>query len=98
MSLFYIVAVGLLSFHLLHGLDSLFQTLGLRSGRWSGGLRKLSLVFCLAYFLGNFAIPGAVLIGELEPRTGYVPVTHGSPDIPLEEAAVRNRFSAAAEN
>jgi succinate dehydrogenase / fumarate reductase, cytochrome b subunit len=68
-SLFYIVAVGLLSFHLLHGFDSLFQTLGLRSSRWGTGLRRFSIVFCLAYFLGNLAIPGAVLTGQLQPRT-----------------------------
>ena len=30
-SIFYIVAVGLLSLHLLHGADSLFQTLGWRN-------------------------------------------------------------------
>src|SRR6185369_7444246 len=64
-SVFYIIAVGLLSFHLLHGFDSLFQTLGVRSSRWSNGLRAVSLVFCVAYFLGNLAIPGAVLIGKL---------------------------------
>lgn len=66
-SLFYIIAVGLLSFHLLHGFDSMFQTFGLRSSRWGAGLRKVSLVFCLAYFLGNLAIPGAVLIGKVQP-------------------------------
>ena len=67
-SLFYIVAVGLLSFHLLHGIDSLFQTLGLRNAKWSGALRKIALVFCLLYFLGNLAIPGSVLLGTLQPR------------------------------
>ncbi|MEI6860666.1 MAG: succinate dehydrogenase cytochrome b subunit [Verrucomicrobiota bacterium] len=67
-ALFYIVAVGLLSFHLLHGVDSLFQTLGLRNAKWSGGLRRIALVFCVLYFLGNLAIPGAVLTGRLEPR------------------------------
>jgi succinate dehydrogenase / fumarate reductase cytochrome b subunit len=67
-SLFYVVAVGLLSFHLLHGFDSLFQTLGLRSGKWSGALRMITLVFCIVYFLGNLAIPGAVLTGKLQPR------------------------------
>lgn len=67
-SAFYILAVGLLSFHLLHGFDSLFQTLGLRSTRWSGGLRKVALLFCALYFLGNLAIPGAVLLGKLQPR------------------------------
>jgi succinate dehydrogenase / fumarate reductase cytochrome b subunit len=67
-SLFYVIAVGLLSFHLFHGIDSLFQTLGLRSGRWSDALRKVALAFCVAYFLGNLAIPGAVLLGKLTPR------------------------------
>jgi succinate dehydrogenase / fumarate reductase cytochrome b subunit len=66
-SLFYIIAVGLLSFHLLHGFDSMFQTLGLRSSRWSRGLRKVAIVFCLVYFLGNLAIPSAVLSGYLKP-------------------------------
>lgn len=67
-SLFYIVAVGLLSMHLAHGADSMFQTLGLRSGRWSDGLRKVALAFATLYFIGNLAIPGAVLIGKLQPR------------------------------
>jgi succinate dehydrogenase / fumarate reductase, cytochrome b subunit len=67
-SLFYIVAVGLLSFHLLHGVDSLFQTLGLRSEKWAGTLRRTAAVVCLAYFFGNLAIPGAILTGLLKPH------------------------------
>lgn len=66
-AVFYIVAVGLLSFHLLHGFDSLFQTLGLRSAKWSGVLRKISLVFCTLYFFGNLLIPAAALLGYLQP-------------------------------
>ena len=68
-SVFYIIAVGLLTFHLLHGFDSLFQTLGLRSTRWGRGLRTAVVIFCIGYFLGNVAIPGAVLTGALQPRT-----------------------------
>lgn len=71
-ALFYIVAVALLSFHLLHGFDSMFQTLGLRSSRWSRGLRVVTVLFCTLYFLGNLAIPGAVLAGKLQPRAGTV--------------------------
>lgn len=67
-SVFYIVAVGLLSLHLLHGIDSLFQTLGLRNAKWSALLRKIAVVFCTLYFLGNLAIPGAVLLGKLQTR------------------------------
>jgi len=65
---FYILAVGLLSLHLLHGADSLFQTFGWRNGRWARGLRGIVTLCCLAYFLGNLAIPGAVLSGILTPR------------------------------
>ncbi|MDP3073520.1 MAG: succinate dehydrogenase cytochrome b subunit [Opitutaceae bacterium] len=66
-ALFYIIAVGLLSLHLLHGIESLFQSLGLRSEKWSVLLRRAAAVFCLLYFLGNLAIPGAVLAGKLPP-------------------------------
>lgn len=72
-SLFYIVAVGLLSFHLLHGMDSFFQTFGWRSAKWSGPLRKIVAVFCLLYFLGNLIIPGSVLIGAKKLREGFQP-------------------------
>jgi len=74
-SIFYIIAVGLLSFHLVHGADSMFQTFGWRSSRWSPALRKVCVAFALLYFLGNLAIPGAVLIGKLKPHTNTaVPV------------------------
>jgi len=66
-SIFYLIAVGLLSVHLLHGADSMFQTLGWRNGKWSGVLRKICILFAIVYFLGNAAIPGAVLTGKLQP-------------------------------
>jgi succinate dehydrogenase / fumarate reductase cytochrome b subunit len=76
-SIFYIVAVGLLSFHLLHGFDSMFQTLGLRSSRWASGLRKFCVLFCALYFLGNLAIPTAVLMGKVHvhPPQSAAPAT-----------------------
>ncbi len=74
-ALFYIVAVGLLTLHLLHGIQSMFQTLGLRTSRWAGWLQKVAAVFCLAYFLGNLAIPGAVLAGKLQPASAAAKVS-----------------------
>jgi succinate dehydrogenase / fumarate reductase cytochrome b subunit len=65
-AIFYIVAVGLLSLHLLHGADSLFQTLGWRNHRWERGLRAVVTLLCAAYFLGNLSIPGGVLLGMLK--------------------------------
>lgn len=69
-SIFYIVAVGLLAVHLLHGIDSFFQTAGWRSAKWACALRKVALVYCLLYFLGNLAIPGAILTGLAKPAAG----------------------------
>jgi succinate dehydrogenase / fumarate reductase cytochrome b subunit len=70
-SIFYIVAVGLLSLHLLHGMDSVFQTFGWRSATWAGPLRKLVALFCLVYFLGNLVIPGSILVGMKGLRDGF---------------------------
>ena len=75
-ALFYLVAVGLLSLHLLHGFDSLFQTLGWRSAKWAGALRTLSIMFCAAYFFFNATIPGSVLLGRLKVAEPARIVTH----------------------
>lgn len=66
-ALFYIIAVGLLSFHILHGADSMFQTLGWRNGKWAGVLRKICILYAVLYFLGNLAIPSAAYFGKLHP-------------------------------
>ncbi len=67
-SIFYIIAVGLLAFHLEHGLQSMFQTFGWRSGKWAGALSKAVTVICWFYFLGNLAIPCTILTGALKPN------------------------------
>lgn len=67
---FYMLATGLLALHLLHGIDSLFQTLGLRSAKWSGCLRKAATLLAVGYFLGNLAIPGSILTGIVKPAPG----------------------------
>lgn len=64
---FYILAVALLTVHLLHGIESMFQTFGWRNQSWACCLRKISLVFCLLYLAGNVAIPGAILTGLAKP-------------------------------
>ena len=68
-AIFYLVAVGLLSLHLWHGAESLFQTFGWRNTRWSRPLRAVVALACALYFLGNLAIPGAVLTGVLTPHS-----------------------------
>ncbi|MDX2185872.1 MAG: succinate dehydrogenase cytochrome b subunit [Opitutaceae bacterium] len=69
-SLFYIIAVALLTLHILHGIQSSFQTIGWRNERWGTCLRRASTVFCLLYVLGNVAIPGLILTGVAKPAAG----------------------------
>ena len=68
-SIFYIIAVGLLSYHLVHGISSMFQTFGLKNENWTRGLDGFAKVYCWAYFVLNALIPLSVL--------GYVPVLSG---------------------
>jgi len=65
-SLFYIVAIGLLSIHLSHGIASMFQSVGLLTNRWRSGLTKAAVVISVIYFLGNVLIPLSVLFGWVE--------------------------------
>jgi succinate dehydrogenase / fumarate reductase, cytochrome b subunit len=65
-SLVYIAGIGLLSFHLSHGINSLFQSLGLRNQTFTPILERLSQGFAILYFLGNLCIPAAVLAGVLK--------------------------------
>lgn len=67
---FYILATALLAVHLWHGVESLFQTIGWRNGTWACCLRKAVGLLALAYFLGNLAIPGAILAGVAKPAAG----------------------------
>ena len=64
-SLFYILAMCALALHLFHGTWSMFQTLGLNSGRWNNFWRIVALVVAVTVFIGNISIPIAVLAGIL---------------------------------
>lgn len=68
-SLFYIVSVGLLSFHLVHGIVSMFQSLGLKNETWTRNLEIFARIYCVGYFVLNALIPLSIL--------GYVPVLSG---------------------
>ncbi len=55
-AIFYLLAVGLLSWHLRHGLVSMFQSIGWQTRTWSNALNRIVLVVCFLYFLGNALI------------------------------------------
>jgi succinate dehydrogenase / fumarate reductase cytochrome b subunit len=60
---FYILAMGLLSLHLSHGVGALFQSLGLKSRAWSPCIDRFGRVIAWIIFLGYISIPVAVQMG-----------------------------------
>ncbi len=65
-SAFYIVSMGLLCMHLSHGVSSTFQSLGLKRRVYVDAIDRLASVSAIVIFLGNCAIPIAVLAGLVE--------------------------------
>ena len=63
---FYIISMGLLCLHLSHGLASTLQSLGLRSQKTVRGMKVVALVSAGLIFLGNCAIPIAILAGMVK--------------------------------
>jgi succinate dehydrogenase / fumarate reductase cytochrome b subunit len=62
-SLFYIVAMGLLCLHLSHGVSSLFQSIGWRDGCVRLLVDWFARISALIIFIGNCSIPVAILFG-----------------------------------
>ncbi|BDS05092.1 hypothetical protein NT6N_01320 [Oceaniferula spumae] len=56
-SIFYIIAMGLLCSHLSHGVGSIFQTLGLRTRKTAGAINCLSKAYAVIIFVGFISIP-----------------------------------------
>jgi succinate dehydrogenase / fumarate reductase cytochrome b subunit len=63
---FYLVGVGLLAMHLNHGIQSMFQTLGLSSGKVAPLWQKGGQAFSWLLFIGYASIPVAVLTGVVK--------------------------------
>ncbi|HPY30141.1 MAG TPA: succinate dehydrogenase cytochrome b subunit [Verrucomicrobiota bacterium] len=61
-SLFYLVGVGLLCFHLSHGIQAMFQSLGLRNPAYAPLITKAAKGIALVLFLGYAAIPTSVFV------------------------------------
>ena len=59
-SLFYLVAVGLLCVHLSHGMCAMFQSLGLQEGAWRSRFQAGAKALAVALFAGYAAIPLAI--------------------------------------
>lgn len=66
-SLFYIIAMVMLCYHLYHGLWSMFQSLGISHPVYTPWLRAFAKIFAIIIAIGNISIPVAVLAGFLRP-------------------------------
>jgi succinate dehydrogenase / fumarate reductase, cytochrome b subunit len=62
-SVFYIIAMVALAFHLWHGVWSMFQTLGLINPKSDKIIRRLAALATLAIVIGFISVPMAVLAG-----------------------------------
>jgi succinate dehydrogenase / fumarate reductase cytochrome b subunit len=62
-SVWYIFAIGLLGFHLRHGLWSMFQSVGYNHPRHTPILKKAAFVIALLIVLGYISIPISVVTG-----------------------------------
>jgi succinate dehydrogenase / fumarate reductase cytochrome b subunit len=61
-SLFYVIGVGLLCFHLSHGIAAMVQSLGFREFVCAACVEKLAKVIAVVLFLGYVSIPGSVAV------------------------------------
>jgi succinate dehydrogenase / fumarate reductase cytochrome b subunit len=68
----YIVAVGLVCYHLSHGIASMFQSLGVNNRDAEKKLHLISVLVSALVFLGYVAIPIAVQLGYLTLTTGGI--------------------------
>ncbi len=62
-TLFYVVAVAGLGFHLWHGLWSAFQSLGISNRAFTPGIQRLAAVLATLLTVGFAAVPLAVVFG-----------------------------------
>ena len=69
-SLFYILAMIMLCYHLYHGLWSIFQSLGFSHPVYTPWLQRFSKVVAILIAAGNISIPVAVLAGFIKPVLG----------------------------
>ncbi len=70
---FYLLGVGLLCFHLSHGIQSLFQSLGLVTEGYRSWTTMLGKVTATAIFIGMAAVPLGVMGGVLKHTLGFHP-------------------------
>jgi succinate dehydrogenase / fumarate reductase cytochrome b subunit len=64
-SIFYIIAIGLLCLHLRHGLSSMLLSLGFHHPRYTPRLKAAAAIIALLIFFGFISMPVAVMAGVI---------------------------------
>ncbi|MEX1114221.1 MAG: succinate dehydrogenase cytochrome b subunit [Akkermansiaceae bacterium] len=59
---FYVISMTLLCSHLMHGVGSIFQTLGFRSKKAASLIKQISIGYSLFIWIGFISIPIAILV------------------------------------
>lgn len=90
-SVFYILATGLLCLHLTHGVSSMFQSLGLRNSFWRVRLDRFASIYGWSVFLGFAVIPLATLVGLLKADPSGGLTAHF--DKHLQDSSVHELFT-----
>ena len=65
-SVFYVISIGLLCWHLSHGVGAMFQSLGLKNEVYAARIDRFSQVAAMIIFIGYASIPVAVLAGVVK--------------------------------
>jgi succinate dehydrogenase / fumarate reductase cytochrome b subunit len=60
---FYVLSMGLLCFHLSHGVAALFQSVGLKNHVYDKLIARVATVAAWVIFIGNSSMPVAILLG-----------------------------------
>jgi succinate dehydrogenase / fumarate reductase cytochrome b subunit len=63
---FYALSIGLLCVHLGHGIESMFQSLGLKNEVWAARINVAGIAISVLIFVGYVSIPAAVLTGMVK--------------------------------
>jgi succinate dehydrogenase / fumarate reductase cytochrome b subunit len=71
LALIYILAMGFIAFHLSHGFQSGFQSLGLNHPKYTPIIKKAGLAFCIAIPAGFALIAVWVFLFHQETEAGY---------------------------
>lgn len=66
-SLFYIIAMIMLCYHLYHGLWSMFQSLGFSHPVYTPWLQRFAKIVAILIAIGEISMPVAVLAGFIKP-------------------------------